>query len=77
MNDPEFFLAALAQAVRARGINGLAREAGVSRESRYKTLASGSKPRFETIVKLTRALGCSLSIASLSSDPQPRESTSA
>ncbi|MDR3038332.1 MAG: putative addiction module antidote protein [Candidatus Adiutrix sp.] len=74
--DPDFFLAALAQAARARGINRLAQDAGVGRESLYKTLSSGAKPRFETIVKLTRALGCSLSIVPLASNGQQSEEQS-
>lgn len=55
--DPDVFIAALATVARARGMTQLAKDSGLSRESLYKTLAPGAKPRFETIVKITRALG--------------------
>jgi probable addiction module antidote protein len=56
-SDPDVFIAALATVARARGMTRLAEDSGLSRESLYKTLAPGAKPRFETIVKITRALG--------------------
>ena len=55
--NPDVFIAALATVARARGMTQLAKDSGLSRESLYKTLAPGAKPRFETIVKITRALG--------------------
>lgn len=56
-SDPNVFLAALADVAKARGMAQLAKDSGLSRESLYKTLAPGAKPRFETIVKITKALG--------------------
>ena len=55
--DPNVFLAALGDVAKARGMARLAKDSGLSRESLYKTLAPGAKPRFETILKITRALG--------------------
>lgn len=55
--DPDVFITALATVARARGMTQLAKDSGLSRESLYKTLAPGAKPRFETIVKITKALG--------------------
>lgn len=55
--DPAVFLMAVAAVARARGMTQLAKDAGVSRESLYKTLAPGAKPRYETVFKLMRALG--------------------
>ncbi len=55
--DPDVFIAALATVARARGMTQLAKDSGLSRESLYKTLAPGAKPRFETIMRITRALG--------------------
>jgi probable addiction module antidote protein len=40
----------------------VAKDAGLGRESLYKALAPGAKPRFATAVKLTRALGVRLSV---------------
>jgi probable addiction module antidote protein len=55
--DPNVFLAALGDVAKARGMAQLAKNSGLSRESLYKTLAPGAKPRFETIMKITKALG--------------------
>jgi probable addiction module antidote protein len=55
--DPDHFLQAVAAVARARGMTQLAKDAGVSRESLYKTLAPGAKPRYETVCKLMHALG--------------------
>jgi probable addiction module antidote protein len=56
-SDSSVFLAALADVAKARGMAQLAKDSGLSRESLYKTLAPGAKPRFETIIKITKALG--------------------
>ena len=44
-NDPELLLAAIADVAKARGITKVAQDAGVGRESLYKTLSPGSRPR--------------------------------
>ncbi|WP_028586196.1 addiction module antidote protein [Desulfocurvus vexinensis] len=59
-DNPDVFLAALADVAKARGIARLARDTGLGRESLYKTLAPGAKPRFDTILKITKALGVPL-----------------
>jgi probable addiction module antidote protein len=53
-------LQALADVARARGMTRMAEEAGLGRESLYKTLAPGAQPRFETVLRLIRALGVEL-----------------
>ena len=60
--NPDVFLAALSDVAKARGIAQLAKDAGLGRESLYKTLAPGAKPRFDTIMKITRALGVPLTV---------------
>ncbi|MFI3271888.1 MAG: addiction module antidote protein [Pseudomonadota bacterium] len=60
-NDMDLFLAALADIAKARGMAQLAKDSGLGRESLYKSLSAGAKPRFETIMKITRALGVPLS----------------
>jgi probable addiction module antidote protein len=60
--NPDVFLAALSEAAKARGIAALAERSGLGRESLYKTLAPGSKPRYETICKLVDALGVKLTV---------------
>ncbi|MHB1200051.1 MAG: addiction module antidote protein [Polaromonas sp.] len=59
--DPDLLLLALADVARAKGMAQVAKDAGLGRESLYKALAPGAKPRFDTIVKVARALGVRLS----------------
>lgn len=44
-------------AAKARGMTQLAKEAGVGRESLYKSLSPGGNPSFKTIMKISNALG--------------------
>ena len=60
-NDPDLLLAALSNVAKARGMPQIARDSGLGRESLYKALKPGSKPRFETIMKVMHALGVKLS----------------
>ena len=38
----------------------LAKDTGLGRESLYKALAPGAKPRYDTILKVVKALGVTL-----------------
>ena len=58
--DTDLLLLALADIARARGMAQVAKDAGLGRESLYKALAPGAKPRFDTILKVARALGVRL-----------------
>lgn len=60
--DPDLLTAAISDIAKARGIAKVAETAGLGRESIYKTLSPGSKPRYETIVKLLHALGLRLAV---------------
>jgi probable addiction module antidote protein len=60
-DDPDLLLLALADIARARGMAEVAKEAGLGRESLYKALSPGAKPRFDTVLKVARALGVRLS----------------
>lgn len=55
--NPDVFLAAIADVAKARGMTQLAKDAGLGRESLYKALAPGAKPRYDTVLKLLRSLG--------------------
>lgn len=59
-DDPDLLLLALGDVARAKGMAQVARDAGLGRESLYKALAPGAKPRFETIMRVVRALGVKL-----------------
>lgn len=61
-SNPDLFLAALGNIAKARGVSQLAKDTGLSRESLYKTFSAGTKPRFETILKISRALGVPLGV---------------
>jgi probable addiction module antidote protein len=58
--DSDLLLLALADVARARGMAQVAKDAGLGRESLYKALAPGAKPRYETVMKVVRALGVHL-----------------
>jgi probable addiction module antidote protein len=57
------FVHALNTAARAKGMTEVARQAGVTRASLYKSLAEDGNPRFDTIVKIIEALGCKLVVS--------------
>ena len=59
--DHDLLLLALGDVARARGMAQVAKDAGLGRESLYKALAPGAKPRFDTVLKVARALGVRLS----------------
>jgi probable addiction module antidote protein len=54
--DPDVFLAAVADVVKAKGMTQVAADTGLGRESLYKALAPGAKPRYDTVLKVLRAL---------------------
>ncbi len=61
-NDPDLLLSALSDVARARGMAQIAKDSGLGRESLYKALTPGSKPRFETVMKVMHALGLKLTV---------------
>ena len=56
----DVLLEALATVARARGMAKLAESTGLGRESLYKTLRPGAKPRYETIAKILAGLNVKL-----------------
>lgn len=63
IGDESDFIHALNTAARAMGMTEVAKKAGVTRASLYKSLAENGNPKFSTISKVTKALGCKLAIA--------------
>ncbi|WP_290650854.1 addiction module antidote protein [Aquisalimonas sp.] len=63
--NPDVFLVAVRDVARARGMTQLARDTGLGRESLYKALTPGAKPRYDTVLKLLHALGVKLSATPL------------
>ena len=60
--DSDLFLQAIADVAKARGIAQVSQATGLGRESLYKTLAIGAKPRYDTVLKLLHALGVELHV---------------
>jgi probable addiction module antidote protein len=58
--DDEELVRAVGHIAKARGIAQIAKDAGLGRESLYKALAPGAKPRYDTLLKVLRALGIRL-----------------
>jgi probable addiction module antidote protein len=50
-------IVALGHITKAIGMTKIAEKTGMSRPSLYKALSEGSKPQFETIHKVLRAIG--------------------
>ena len=60
--DGSLLRAALNDVARAGNMAGLARKAGMSREGVYKALSPTGNPSFNTVMRITRALGLQLRI---------------
>jgi len=61
-NDQDLLLGAIGDVAKARGMKQIAQKAGLGRESLYKALSPGAKPRFETIIGVLRALDINLTL---------------
>jgi probable addiction module antidote protein len=55
-------IAAIGHIAKSIGMTKIAQETGLSRPSLYKALSEGSKPQFDTIIKVLRAVGGQLHI---------------
>jgi len=56
-DDPAYITAVLNDIARARGIMRLANDTGMTRAGLYRALTPGSKPSFDTVVRISKALG--------------------
>jgi len=63
--DDADFIHALNIAARAKGMTDIAKAAGVTRPSLYKSLTDGGNPNFATVFKVAKALGCKLTVEAL------------
>jgi probable addiction module antidote protein len=59
-DEPEVLLVALRRIAEARG--GVAKAAGLKRESLYSALSARGNPRLSTLVAVTRAVGLRLTV---------------
>jgi probable addiction module antidote protein len=58
--DPALLIAAIGDIARAKGMSEVSRESGLAREALYKALRAGSQPRFDTVMRVLKALGVRL-----------------
>ena len=61
-NEPGFIADALGVIARARGMSEVARDAGLSRESLYRTLSPEGNPELGTLLRVLNVLGLRLSV---------------
>lgn len=61
-SNPDVFLAAIGNVAKARGMSAIAQRSGLGRESLYKALAPGAKPRYDTVLKVLQSLGVKLTV---------------
>ncbi len=61
--DPNVFLIAVGNVAKARGMTAIAESTGLGRESLYKAMAPGAKPRYDTILKVLNSLGVKLVVS--------------
>jgi len=61
--NPDVFLMAVADVAKAKGVGRIAGATGLGRESLYKASAPGAKLRYDTVLKVLRALGMQLHAA--------------
>ena len=60
-NDSDMIIA-IGHIAKSIGMTKIANETGLSRPSLYKALSDGSKPQFETLMKVLRAIGGQIQI---------------
>jgi len=63
--NPEVFLAAVGHVAKARGMSSIAETTGLGRESLYKALTPGAKPRYDTVLKVLSSLGVRISVSAV------------
>jgi len=63
-NDASLLAAALGDIARAKGMTSIANEAGLGRESLYKSLSKTGNPSFATVQKVLTGLGLKFSVSS-------------
>lgn len=62
--DSQDIVIALGHVAKAIGMSKIAEQTGLSRPSLYKALSEGSRPQFETVLKVIRAVGGQLNVKS-------------
>ena len=63
-DDPAFFIRAVGNVARARGMTAIAQESQLGRPSLYKALSGERDPRIGTVMKVLEAIGVRLTVES-------------
>ncbi|MEA2782028.1 MAG: hypothetical protein QOK29_3572 [Rhodospirillaceae bacterium] len=67
-NDAAFIAEALGVAARAKGMSKVARDAGLARESLYRSLRKGGRPELSTLMRIMHVFGLKLA-----AQPEPKK----
>lgn len=59
-------ISTIGHVAKARGMSIISESTGLGRESLYKAVAPGAKPRYDTVLKLLDSLGVKITISPLS-----------
>lgn len=70
--DHDSILHALGVVARARGMMGIAKATGMTRSGLYKALSEEGNPSFDTVLKIIKALGITLSAHAAKKAEQPK-----
>ena len=62
-NDPKYFVKALGNVARAKGMSSVSEVSGVGRQSPYRALSEEGNPRVDTLFRVLEALNVRLAIA--------------
>jgi probable addiction module antidote protein len=63
--DPQLVADALGDIAKAKGMSQIAHNAGLGRESLYKSLSSSGNPELATVLKVISALGLQLHVSAI------------
>jgi probable addiction module antidote protein len=61
--NPDVFLTAVGNVAKAKGMSAIAESTGLGRESLYKAMAPGAKPRYDTVLKVLHSLGVKVTVS--------------
>lgn len=60
--DSDELMHALGHIAKAKGMTQIAKDSGLGRESLYKAFRSGSRPQFDTVLKVLKSLSLDLKV---------------
>ena len=61
-NDPQYFVKALGNVARAKGMTSVSEATGLGRQSLYRALSSEGNPRIDTLFKILDTLNIRLAV---------------